>query len=871
MSENFAPDDKCALIRIAAPDPETLSALEAAAHRRGAAAVDRTLRHLEASFSRPLAALRFGVYAGGNQTPLRIGVHFGRPLASDHPEAARGPAARILGRLADLAEPGQLLMTDAFFSQLASAGQTAFDARCREFGQYRLRPGGRLYRLHILADESATADQPIQLGETNLDRRSREFVGRGKLLSQLGGELRRHRIVTLTGPAGIGKSRAAREFLRRHHTRHPGADTWVVELADADSLQNVVDAIAATVGVSLARRDDDPLVALGHALAARSDCVVVLDGVDPVTSQVAVCLQTLLPMTPSARWLVTARQPLNLVPELEIEVPGVPPDDAALLFQDCLDRTGRQFELDEQNLETVLELVQTVGGSPLAIELASHCALVSPLETALDRLKTRQDRAPETSTVELLVDCLLEELDDSERQLLRACAVAPASFPIVIARQLVDPDDDRIDAHFSALRARGLLRIVPGPGSDEQLHVEIPQTIAEALDRRCPVDDRLVERWVAHFVKWLVDDIGEPPWIRTAPMFDGLAHQRDNLAFAAEYGIEHGHDRAVIPLLALYTLVEGRRGPNVLAVKLLERATGERAEVFEETKLVALQTVHSHLHTLAGNHERAAEIADEAVEHVDLEAYPDQATLAHLARAHPRRTSEEEDPYTPAEAVAEEASPHARACVGLYQARWRLERGDPSGAESYLEEAFDELTDDCSQLAARLERVAGEHAAASCHFRKANDHLQRALALFRRLDYDREIGATLRMLGRVAHDIGEADRAISFLQENLSVARRTGRARAAARSLGELGGMAFKRQAFGPARERLESFCDGPIHEYDDARDDPAADATSRLSAHLKYGTLGPRETYAATRPAMAAADSEADEAGVEEFRQQLA
>jgi len=58
-------------------------------------------------------------------------------------------------------------------------------------------------------------------------------------------------------------------------------------------------------------------------------------------------------------------------------------------------------------------------------------------------------------------------------------------------------------------------------------------------------------------------------------------------------------------------------------------------------------------------------------------------------------------------------------------------------------------------------------------------------------------------------------------------------------------------------RERLEAFCDGPIYEYDDLRDDPAADATSRISAHLSFGTLGPRETLAAAETAIAEAPNE--------------
>ena len=74
-----------------------------------------------------------------------------------------------------------------------------------------------------------------------------------------------------------------------------------------------------------------------------------------------------------------------------------------------------------------------------------------------------------------------------------------------------------------------------------------------------------------------------------------------------------------------------------------------------------------------------------------------------------------------------------------------------------------------------------------------------------------------------------------------------------------------------PARERLKTFVEGPIYEYAEARDDPAAGKTSRLSAHLKWGTVGPRTVYAATERAAAEAPDEDAAESVEEFQGELA
>ncbi|MFB6156196.1 MAG: deoxyribodipyrimidine photo-lyase [Haloferacaceae archaeon] len=75
----------------------------------------------------------------------------------------------------------------------------------------------------------------------------------------------------------------------------------------------------------------------------------------------------------------------------------------------------------------------------------------------------------------------------------------------------------------------------------------------------------------------------------------------------------------------------------------------------------------------------------------------------------------------------------------------------------------------------------------------------------------------------------------------------------------------------GPARDRLEAFCDEPVFRYADDRDYPAREGTSRLSADLRWGTVGVRDVWAATERAAAEATGEAEAASVEEFQSQLA
>ncbi|WEL17867.1 MULTISPECIES: deoxyribodipyrimidine photo-lyase [unclassified Halorhabdus] len=94
-------------------------------------------------------------------------------------------------------------------------------------------------------------------------------------------------------------------------------------------------------------------------------------------------------------------------------------------------------------------------------------------------------------------------------------------------------------------------------------------------------------------------------------------------------------------------------------------------------------------------------------------------------------------------------------------------------------------------------------------------------------------------------------------------------------TLGELGvdepAASIPRVTPAAARERLESFCTADIYRYEDRRDYPAEDCTSRLSHHLKYGTIGIRAVYAATEAAHERADTEDDRESVAEFQSQLA
>lgn len=247
-----------------------------------------------------------------------------------------------------------------------------------------------------------TREQIRAEGDPGVRWQPTPFIGRQRQVSDVGALLEAPgvRLVTLTGPAGVGKTRLALEVTAGLTDRFAHGSR-VVTLAPTNT-DGVCMTIAQSLGVRI--RDDDTVL---HALVdhlARRELLLVLDNFEHVLSAASL-VNTLLERAPKLSVLTTSRSPLRLRAEREYAVPplSLPSPEASLsqkhveqaeavaLFVERARAVMPAFQLTDENAPTVVEICRRLDGLPLAIELAAARVNVFPPQTIAKLLERRFD------------------------------------------------------------------------------------------------------------------------------------------------------------------------------------------------------------------------------------------------------------------------------------------------------------------------------------------------------------------------------------------------------------------------------------------------------------------------------------------------
>jgi predicted ATPase/DNA-binding CsgD family transcriptional regulator len=311
------------------------------------------------------------------------------------------------------------------------------------------------------------------MGGTTAERRSNlpaelsSFVGRRHELASVRNGLATHRLVTLLGPGGIGKTRLAFRAAADQE-RHLPDGAWVAELAPVQP-DLVPETVVGALGIRSTERGSPTERLVAH-LRDRQ-LLLVLDNCEHVQEAATALASELLDNCPGVRILVTSRHALALPDELVLTVPPLPmpgpgraagsPEalmhyDAVRLFVDRATASCSSFRVAAVNQEALAELVRRLDGMPLAIELASVRVRSLTVEQILDRLSdrfallTRGSRAalPRQQTLQALLDWSHDLLEPRERLAWARASVFSGGFDLA-ALEAVACDDDLPGATLS--------------------------------------------------------------------------------------------------------------------------------------------------------------------------------------------------------------------------------------------------------------------------------------------------------------------------------------------------------------------------------------------------------------------------------------
>ena len=310
------------------------------------------------------------------------------------------------------------------------------------------------------------------------------------------------RLVTLTGPGGIGKTRLATAVGEKLRERFDGG-TAFVPLAEVTRAELVLAGIGRTVGAGLSQADS-PMDALAERFG-EDRWLLILDNLEQVLD-VASDLDELLSRCPGVVILATSLVVLRLRAEREYSVPPLAlPADTAVpvselasspaveLFVDRARAVRHDFSLTEANARLVVEICRRLEGLPLAIELAAARtrlldtrALLRRLTTSLDALGAGAVDLPERQrTLRATVEWSVGLLGEAERSLLETAAVFVDGWTVEAAAAVAGVDEDRALELTEALARHSLISLdVNGQGPRSRMLGTIREFVAERLAAR---------------------------------------------------------------------------------------------------------------------------------------------------------------------------------------------------------------------------------------------------------------------------------------------------------------------------------------------------------------------------------------------------
>jgi predicted ATPase len=409
--------------------------------------------------------------------------------------------------------------------------------------------------------EAVAAAPARSKGPRPLPVTATSLVGREQAIDEVAGMLGQPgvRLVTLTGPGGIGKTRLAVAVAERVADRF-GAGAVFVPLAGVTRPELVVDGIGRAVGADL--------MVAGASLEALAEqlgdghWMLILDNLEQVI-EVAADLDELLARCPGVEILATSRTVLGLRAEHEYPVlalllpsdPAVPLEElatspAVALFVDRARAVRYGFALTERNARAVVEICRRLEGLPLAIELAAARvrlldpdALLRRLSSSLDALGTGAVDMPERQrTLRATVEWSVGLLDDAERSLLEVVAAFVDGWTIEAAAQVAGLDEGRALELTEALARHSLIYLDSTEvGPRPRMLETVREFVVERLAERPDVTE--IRHRHAGYYRELIEQADRPlRGVAHSEWIERLEAEAGNLAAAVRWYLGHETD-----------------------------------------------------------------------------------------------------------------------------------------------------------------------------------------------------------------------------------------------------------------------------------------------------------------------------------------
>jgi predicted ATPase/class 3 adenylate cyclase len=469
-------------------------------------------------------------------------------------------------RIMSAGHGGQVLLSSATYELVRDV--LPANTELLDLGERRLkgllRPE-RLYQLY--APDLLSTFPPLKTLDTfltNLPVQLTSFIGREREIAEIKQELKSHRLVTLTGPGGTGKTRlslqVAADLLDQFHN-----GIWFIELAPLTDPDLIPQTILSAIGIP-EQSGKPPIEVLKEYLHEKKS-LIVLDNCEHLLEASANLANTLLNAAPELKVLASSRESLGIKGEASYPVPSLSlPDirhlpvieqlsqyEAVRLFVERALLVAPHFVVDQHNAPFIAQICYRLDGIPLAIELAAarvKLLSVDQISARLDdrfRLLTSSSRTvlPRQQTLRALIDWSYDLLSESERLFLRRVSVFAGGWTLEAAEEVcagVEQHDiqsyDVLDL-LGQLVNKSLILVVESSPSGETRYRMLETIRQYAQDRLSEAGggELLRQRHLSYFAK-LTEQAG-PELYRSNQVFwlNKLDQELDNLRKALEWAL----------------------------------------------------------------------------------------------------------------------------------------------------------------------------------------------------------------------------------------------------------------------------------------------------------------------------------------------
>jgi predicted ATPase/DNA-binding SARP family transcriptional activator len=554
-------------------------------------------------------------------------------------EVALGRGAELVTELTDLvtANPVRERLVAALMRALAAAGrdnealqvyQRTRETLADELGA---DPSTELSALHVALLRGELSPKREENRKTNLRAELTSFVGKEADVAAVRGLMAEHRLTTLVGPGGSGKTRLATETARTLLDELPDG-AWLVELAaigaDGDVAQSALAGLGLRDALLGGAPNTEPVDRLIAAIRER-EALLILDNCEHVIESAALFAHRVLGECRRLRILATSREPLGITGEAlwpvePLALPDPYADRAELesspavrLLRDRASAVRKDLPLDAHTLATMVRVCRALDGMPLAIELAAarlRTMSVDQLAHRLDdrfRLLTSGSRTalPRHKTLRAVVDWSWELLTDAERMVLRRLSVFAGGASLEAAERVCAGDEVAAEDVLELLTSLAEKSLLLAEGDDAPRY-RMLGTIKEYAEHRLVEAGEAEPARLAHLAH--VTELAEAaePRLRRAEQLEWLAvleAEHDNIAAAMRGALAAGDAQAAMRLAAAggwYWWLGGHRAEGMELISAAAEMTGEATDAVRAT-VYGLMVMF--LTSGRGDHRQAAE------------------------------------------------------------------------------------------------------------------------------------------------------------------------------------------------------------------------------------------------------------------------